>query len=165
MVAGSTDASRPAWPTSHWRAKEWPTRRAPPQDRAPRDRSITAVRPSHGDRAAGESSRSHWRELQADAGGGTHLPVQSKLLELLGCEGSGKIQRFAESIAGFALALELSTGSAVAGGQFAMAHEKHGRNRPVNWLKQAELEVEKNTLLRAENPNPAMNNDIAIAAK
>jgi NADP-dependent 3-hydroxy-3-methylglutaryl-CoA reductase len=73
-------------------------------------------------------------------GGGTHLPVQRKLLELFGCEGAGKIQRFAESIAGFALALELSTGSAVAGGQFAMAHEKYGRNRPVNWLKQAELE-------------------------
>jgi NADP-dependent 3-hydroxy-3-methylglutaryl-CoA reductase len=73
-------------------------------------------------------------------GGGTHLPVQRKLLELLGCNGSGKIQRFAEIIAGFSLALELSTGAAVAGGQFAMAHEKYGRNRPVDWLKLGELE-------------------------
>ena len=73
-------------------------------------------------------------------GGGTNLPVQRNLLQLMGCAGPGKIQRFAEIITGFALALELSTGSAVVGGQFAMAHEKYGRNRPVNWLKQAELE-------------------------
>ena len=63
-------------------------------------------------------------------GGGTHLPRQKELLELMGCAGSGGIDRFAEIIAGFALALDLSTLAAVAGGQFAAAHERMGRNRP-----------------------------------
>ena len=73
-------------------------------------------------------------------GGGTKLPVQRTLLALLGCDGNGKVKRFAEIIAGFSLALELSTGSAIVGGQFALAHEKYGRNHPVDWMKQAELE-------------------------
>jgi len=64
-------------------------------------------------------------------GGGTHLPRQKQLLELMGCAGSGAVDRFAEIIAGFSLALDLSTLSAVAGGQFAAAHERMGRNRPM----------------------------------
>ncbi len=67
-------------------------------------------------------------------GGGTHLPKQSEALELMGCKGSGKSKRFAELIAGFALGLELSTYSAIVSGEFAKAHEKLGRNRPVDWL-------------------------------
>jgi NADP-dependent 3-hydroxy-3-methylglutaryl-CoA reductase len=64
-------------------------------------------------------------------GGGTHLPRQQELLELMGCAGSGGVDRLAEIIAGFSLALDLSTLAAVAGGQFAAAHERMGRNRPV----------------------------------
>jgi hydroxymethylglutaryl-CoA reductase (NADPH) len=75
-------------------------------------------------------------------GGGTNLPAQRKLLQLIDCSGTGKVRRFAEIIAGFAMALELSTGSAVIGGQFAMAHEKYGRNRPIFWMNQGELEEE-----------------------
>jgi NADP-dependent 3-hydroxy-3-methylglutaryl-CoA reductase len=72
-------------------------------------------------------------------GGGTHLPQQRALLQMMGCAGAGKVGRLAELIAGFALALELSTACAVAGGQFASAHERLGRNRPVRWLTREEL--------------------------
>ncbi|MHB1277720.1 MAG: phosphotransferase [Bacteroidia bacterium] len=72
-------------------------------------------------------------------GGGTHLPKQQEVLEMMGCCGSGKVKRFAGLIAGFALALEISTFSAIVGGQFAKAHEKLGRNKPVNWLTKAEI--------------------------
>ena len=64
-------------------------------------------------------------------GGGTHLPAQRALLEMIDCAGRGRVRRFGELIAGFCLALELSTACAVAGGQFAEAHDRLGRNRPV----------------------------------
>lgn len=72
-------------------------------------------------------------------GGGTHLSKQKEALQLMGCEGSGKLKRFAELIAGFALALEVSTYAAIVSGQFAKAHEKMGRNKPVNWLLKGEI--------------------------
>jgi len=72
-------------------------------------------------------------------GGGTHLPRQQELLELLGCAGSGGVDRLAEIIAGFSLALDLSTLAAVAGGQFAAAHERMGRNRPVEGFGERDL--------------------------
>ncbi|HTS82125.1 MAG TPA: phosphotransferase [Myxococcaceae bacterium] len=72
-------------------------------------------------------------------GGGTHLPAQQELLELVGCAGSGGVDRLAEIIAGFSLALDLSTLAAVAGGQFAAAHERMGRNRPVRPFGEADL--------------------------
>jgi hydroxymethylglutaryl-CoA reductase (NADPH) len=75
-------------------------------------------------------------------GGGTQLPQQRDYLELMGCAGSGKMTRLAEIIAGFCLALDLSTLSAVASGQFAQAHERLGRNRPVEWLKREDLSPE-----------------------
>lgn len=64
-------------------------------------------------------------------GGGTHLPRQSELLDMMGCRGSDKVSRLAEIIAGFSLALDLSTLAAIAGGQFVAAHERLGRNRPI----------------------------------
>ena len=73
-------------------------------------------------------------------GGGTHLPCQREALELMGCYGSGKLPRFASLIAGFTLALEISTYAAVVSGQFAKAHEKLGRNRPVQWLLKSEID-------------------------
>ena len=72
-------------------------------------------------------------------GGGTHLPRQQELLELMGCAGSGGVDRLAEIIAGFSLALDLSTLAAVAGGQFAAAHERMGRNRPVRPFSEEDL--------------------------
>jgi NADP-dependent 3-hydroxy-3-methylglutaryl-CoA reductase len=73
-------------------------------------------------------------------GGGTHVQDQKDLLDLMGCAGSGHSRRLAEIIAGFCLSLDLSTLAAIASGQFATAHEKMGRNRPVEWLKREELD-------------------------
>ena len=72
-------------------------------------------------------------------GGGTHLPGQHALLGMMGCQGAGKVARLAEIIAGFCLALELSTLAAVTSNEFASAHEKLGRNRPVRWLTPDDL--------------------------
>ena len=72
-------------------------------------------------------------------GGGTHLPRQQDLLDLAGCAGEGKVERLGEIIAGFCLALDLSTLAAVVGGQFASAHERMGRNRPRPVFSEKEL--------------------------
>ncbi|MBN1182879.1 MAG: phosphotransferase [Bacteroidales bacterium] len=72
-------------------------------------------------------------------GGGTHLKKQKEALNLMKCYGSGKVERFACLIAGFALALETSTYAAIVSGAFAKAHEKLGRNKPVNWLLRSEI--------------------------
>lgn len=72
-------------------------------------------------------------------GGGTHLPRQRDLLAIMGCDGPGKVKRLAEIIVGYALALDISTLAAIAGGQFAQAHERLGRNRPVKWLQRGDL--------------------------
>ena len=74
-------------------------------------------------------------------GGGTHLPAQNALLESMGCAGPGKVFRLAEIIAGYCLSLDLSTLAAVASGEFAAAHEKLGRNRPVRHLEREELDA------------------------
>ncbi len=63
-------------------------------------------------------------------GGGTSLPKQQEALKLMDCYGTGKVQRFAQLIAGFALGLEISTYAAIVSGEFAKAHEKLGRNKP-----------------------------------
>ena len=73
-------------------------------------------------------------------GGGTHLPKQQEALKLMKCAGSGKINRFASLIAGFVLGLELSTYSAMVSGEFAKAHEKLGRNKPIDWLQWKEVD-------------------------
>lgn len=75
-------------------------------------------------------------------GGGTALPTQRDCLELMGCYGAGKLGRFAEIIAAYSLALDLSTLSAISGGQFAAAHEKLGRNRPEDGLQEEHLTPE-----------------------
>ncbi|MEM6348701.1 MAG: phosphotransferase [Bacteroidota bacterium] len=74
-------------------------------------------------------------------GGGTHLPKQTEALQLMGCRGSGKVERFAQLIAGFALSLEISTYAAIVSGEFAKAHEKLGRNKPVDWLTRSEIDA------------------------
>ena len=72
-------------------------------------------------------------------GGGTHLPAQRALLESLGCSGTDTVRRLAEIIAGFCLALDLSTMAAISTGEFATAHERLGRNRPVEPLGERDL--------------------------
>ncbi|MFL1899571.1 phosphotransferase [Streptomyces tauricus] len=74
-------------------------------------------------------------------GGGTALPHQRDLLTALGCAGAGGVRRFAEIVAGFALALDLSTMAAVVSGQFAQAHQRLGRARRVDWLEAGDLGV------------------------
>ena len=75
-------------------------------------------------------------------GGGTALPKQNEALKIMGCNGNNKIVRFAKLIAGFALALEISTYSAIVSGEFAKAHEKLGRNKPIDWLVKSDLTEE-----------------------
>jgi hydroxymethylglutaryl-CoA reductase (NADPH) len=55
------------------------------------------------------------------------------------CKGTGKVARFAKLISGYALALEISTLAAIVSGQFARAHQKLGRNKPVKWLLKSEI--------------------------
>lgn len=83
-------------------------------------------------------------------GGGTALPGQGELLGGLGCDGENGARKLAEIICGFAVALDLSTGAAVVGGQFADAHERLGRNRPVRGLSLPELGSEVVRPLLAE---------------
>ncbi len=61
-------------------------------------------------------------------GGGTRLPCQNEALKMLGCQGEGTKERLAEIIAGYCLALELSTMSAVVEGTFVKAHSQLGRD-------------------------------------
>ena len=63
-------------------------------------------------------------------GGGTGLPTQRECLELLGCYGSGKADKFAEICAGVVLAGETSLASAVIHGDWVASHDQLGRNRP-----------------------------------
>jgi hypothetical protein len=74
-------------------------------------------------------------------GGGTSLPHQRELLTALGCAGEGGTRRFAEIVAGFALALDLSTMAAVVSGQFAEAHQRLGRARRVDFLQSGDLDA------------------------
>ncbi|CAM5341899.1 hypothetical protein STENM36S_03785 [Streptomyces tendae] len=74
-------------------------------------------------------------------GGGTALPHQRDFLTLLGCAGTGGARRFAEIVAGFALALDVSTMAAVVSGQFAAAHQRLGRARRVDWLQPGDLDA------------------------
>lgn len=86
-------------------------------------------------------------------GGGTHVNKQSEALQMIQCLGPGKVQRFAKIIAGFALGLEISTYGAIMSGEFAKAHEKLGRNKPVNWLTRSDLTIDflKETLVHLPN--------------
>jgi len=65
--------------------------------------------------------------LVGTVGGGTAYPTQREALELIECAGEGRKWALAETIAAFALALEVSTLSAVANGTFAEAHRKLAR--------------------------------------
>jgi len=60
-------------------------------------------------------------------GGGTYLPTAAECLSMLGCQGPGQVQKFAEICAVVALAGETALVGAMAGGQFASAHASGGR--------------------------------------
>jgi len=60
-------------------------------------------------------------------GGGTYLPTAAECLSMLGCNGSGSVEKFAEICAVVALAGEVALVGAMAGGQFASAHASGGR--------------------------------------
>jgi hydroxymethylglutaryl-CoA reductase (NADPH) len=68
--------------------------------------------------------------IVATYGGGTGLATQRECLELLGCYGTGKVERFAEICAGVVLAGEISLSSAVVHGDWVASHDRLGRNRP-----------------------------------
>ena len=68
--------------------------------------------------------------LVGSVGGGTALPTQQEGLAMIGCQGDGKVRKLAEIVASFALALDLSSTTAVVAGKFATGHDKLGRNRP-----------------------------------
>lgn len=68
--------------------------------------------------------------IVATIGGGTGLATQKECLEMLGCYGKGKVNKFAEICAAVVLAGETSLASAILYGDWVTAHEKLGRNRP-----------------------------------
>ena len=66
----------------------------------------------------------------ATYGGGTGLATQRQCLEMLGCYGQGKANKFAEICAAVVLAGETSLVGAMMAGDWLESHEKLGRNRP-----------------------------------
>jgi len=67
--------------------------------------------------------------IVATYGGGTGLPTQQECLEMLGCAGSGKVNKFAEIAAATVLAGELSLGAAISASDWVTSHDELGRNR------------------------------------
>ena len=66
----------------------------------------------------------------AHYGGGTGLSTQREGLEMLGCYGKDKVNKFAEIIAATILAGDISLASSVMAGDFVASHDQYGRNRP-----------------------------------
>jgi len=67
--------------------------------------------------------------IVATHGGGTGLPTQRECLEVLGCQGKGKVNKFAEIVAGVVLAGEISLAAAISSLEWVSSHEEYGRNR------------------------------------
>lgn len=67
--------------------------------------------------------------IVATYGGGTGLATQRESLEIMGCYGRGKVRKFAEIVAGVALAGEISLASAISSLDWVSSHEQYGRNR------------------------------------
>ena len=67
--------------------------------------------------------------IVATYGGGTGLATQRECLEIMGCYGKGKVKKFAEIVAGVALAGEISLASAISSLDWVSSHEQYGRNR------------------------------------
>ena len=69
--------------------------------------------------------------IVATIGGGTGLPTQSESLRIMGCEGPGKVMKFAEIVAGTVLAGEISLGAAISSLDWVSSHDQLGRNDPT----------------------------------
>lgn len=69
----------------------------------------------------------------ATVGGGTGLGTGRECLNMLGVAGPGGAPKLAEIAAGMLLAGEISMAAAIASGEFAQAHDRYGRNRPVDF--------------------------------
>ena len=67
--------------------------------------------------------------IVATYGGGTGLATQRECLEIMDCYGQGKVRKFAEIVAGVALAGEISLASAISSLDWVSSHEQYGRNR------------------------------------
>jgi hydroxymethylglutaryl-CoA reductase (NADPH) len=67
--------------------------------------------------------------IVATYGGGTGLATQRESLEMLDCYGLGKVRKFAEIVAGVALAGEVSLAAAISSLDWVSSHETYGRNR------------------------------------
>ena len=63
-------------------------------------------------------------------GGGTGLATQKECLDILGCYGKDKANKFAEIVAATVLAGDISLASSVLAGDFVASHDQYGRNRP-----------------------------------
>lgn len=68
--------------------------------------------------------------LVGTVGGGTAQGTAAECLDLLGCRGSGRANRFAEILAATVLAGDLSLMASFCAHEFVGAHERLGRNRP-----------------------------------
>jgi hydroxymethylglutaryl-CoA reductase (NADPH) len=68
--------------------------------------------------------------IVATYGGGTGLATQRECLEMLGCYGDGKADKFAEICAAVVLAGDTSLAGAILAGDWVSSHDKLGRNRP-----------------------------------
>jgi hydroxymethylglutaryl-CoA reductase (NADPH) len=69
--------------------------------------------------------------IVATCGGGTGLPTQRECLEVLDCYGAGKVNRFAEIVAGTVLAGEISLAAAISSLDWVSSHDQFGRNDPT----------------------------------
>ncbi len=67
--------------------------------------------------------------IVATHGGGTGLATQRECLDVLGCCGSGKVNKLAEIVVAAALAGEMSLAGAIASSDWVPSHERLGRNR------------------------------------
>jgi len=67
--------------------------------------------------------------IVATYGGGTGLPTQQECLNILDCNGTGKVHKLAEIIGATVLAGEVSLMSAVLAGDWVTSHDALGRNR------------------------------------
>jgi hydroxymethylglutaryl-CoA reductase (NADPH) len=68
--------------------------------------------------------------IVATYGGGTGLATQRECLEMLGCYGKDKANKFAEICAAVVLAGETSLAGAILHGDWVSSHDRLGRNRP-----------------------------------
>jgi len=68
--------------------------------------------------------------IVATCGGGTGLPTQKEALQAMGCYGAGKVNRFAEILAGTVLAGEISLAAAISSLDWVSSHDQYGRNDP-----------------------------------